>query len=130
MTHITTLAGGGASPEVLKVLEWVKAQLGKADQVVEEWHEGANFCRRYSSGFIEQGGVVGVTDSKGATISFRQPFQSANYSFQATPLQFASAKCYSCYSRDSKTASSINVTALSREGSFGSTDIDWFACGY
>lgn len=117
--------GGVSSPEVLKVLEWVKKS-----QVVEEWHEGANFFRKYASGFIEQGGVVGVTDSKGATISFRQPFQSANYSFQATPLQLASAKCYSCYSRDSKTASSINVTAMSREGNFGSTDIDWYACGY
>lgn len=122
--------GGGASPEVLKVLEWVKTQLGKADQVVEEWHEGANFYRKYSSGFIEQGGVTSQADSAGSTVSFHGPFKDSNYSFVTTPLEFSSTMCYACYSRGTKTASSINVVAMNRLGDFGATDIDWYACGY
>lgn len=53
--------GGVASPEVLKVLEWFKTQLGKADQVVEEWHEGSSFYRKYANGFIIQGADVPIT---------------------------------------------------------------------
>lgn len=59
-----------------------KNQLGKADQVVEEWHEGANFYRKYSSGFIEQGGFK--AQGAGYYVTLFKSFSSADYSVVAT----------------------------------------------
>lgn len=81
MTNTIPQVGGvSATPATKAVLEWFKRQLGKADQVVEEWHEGANFYRKYSSGFIEQGGVVEPCPTNGSSVSLNIPFSSANYS--------------------------------------------------
>jgi threonine aldolase len=64
------------------VLNWFKSQLGKADQVVEEWHEGANFYRKYASGFIEQGGFK--AQGAGCYVTLFKSFSSTDYSVVAT----------------------------------------------
>lgn len=63
-------------------MSWFKTQIGKADQVVEEWHEGANFYRKYSSGFIEQGGFK--AQGAGYYVTLFKSFSSADYSVVAT----------------------------------------------
>lgn len=98
--------------------------------VIETWSSGSDWYRVWSDGFIEQGGVTSQAGSAGSTVSFHGPFKDSNYSFVATPLQFSTSKCFVCYSRDTKTASSINVSAMNRNGEFGATDIDWYAFGY
>ena len=60
----------------------LKSQHGKADQVVEEWHEGANFYRKYASGFIEQGGFK--AQGAGYYVTLFKSFSSADYSVVAT----------------------------------------------
>lgn len=70
---------GGVNPQIKQVLDWLKGQIGQADQVVEEWHSSANFYRRYASGYIEQGGR---TDQKGVyniVQTLHTPFSSKNY---------------------------------------------------
>ena len=69
-----------ASADVLSALNWLKSQLGKADQVVEERHEGSSFYRKYSSGFIEQGGnIKSVTGSADKAVTFLKGFSSMDY---------------------------------------------------
>lgn len=74
--------GVSVNPTVKKVLTWFKTQIGKADQVVEEWHEGASFYRKYSSGFIEQGGFK--PQGAGYYVTLFKSFSSADYSVVAT----------------------------------------------
>lgn len=52
-----------------------KAQLGQADKVVYEWHEGKSFCRKYASGFMEQGGFA----KDGVEVTLPQPFSDTNF---------------------------------------------------
>lgn len=70
--------GGVASPEVLKVLEWFKSQLGQSDKVMEEWHEGVEFYRVYASGFIEQVGYV-TPHYNWTDVTFRKAFTNIPY---------------------------------------------------
>lgn len=116
--------GGVASPEVLKVLEWVKSQLGKADQVVEEWHEGANFFRKYASGFIEQGGKTDNSGLTGITQTLHVPFSSATYVIQlSTIIDFVTeGGADYIYPADQTTSSFKCVLA----GGYAY----WYACGY
>ena len=53
-----TASAGGANPQVKQVLDWIKTQIGQADQVVEEWHDENGFYRKHASGFIEQAGQI------------------------------------------------------------------------
>lgn len=69
-------------PTTKAVLEWFKTQLGKADQVVYEWHENGTFCRKYASGFMEQGGYT----QDGVTVTFPQPFSDAGYVLVGTTV--------------------------------------------
>lgn len=50
--------GGVSSPEVLKVFEWFKSQLGGGFQVVDFWanEDKTQWYRKWSNGFIECGG--------------------------------------------------------------------------
>ena len=124
--------GGVASPEVLKVLEWFKSQLGKADQVVEEWHEGANFYRKYSSGFIEQGGIV--VGNEVVKVTFGVPFTSGSYgsgyvvvalaeyaTVGITPAEKAVVMAYS------KTPTSVDLHGYAHGPD---VRINWHAFGY
>ena len=78
MTEVIPQVGGvSANPTTKAVLAWFKTQLGKADQVVEEWHEGSEWYRKHSNGFIEQGGIYSTESSDIATIAFNTPFAEA-----------------------------------------------------
>lgn len=110
--------GGVASPEVLKVLEWVKKS-----QIVEEWHEGANFYRKYASGFVEQGGLSpSPTDNTNVAVTLHVPFSSADYFVFSNYL-------YSYYTEKSygyvngQTTNGFNVFSFD-------TSFYWYACGY
>ena len=113
-----------------KVLEFLKNRNSADAYVVEVGGDSTSWYRVWSDGFIEQGGVTSQAGSAGSTVSFHEPFKDSNYSFVATPLQFSASRCYVCYSKDTKTASSINVVVMNRLGEFDATDIDWYACGY
>lgn len=53
--------------------------------IVATYHNGASWYRKWSDGFIEQGGYVAGGDSlDGASLQFILPFTSTNYVFNAT----------------------------------------------
>ena len=77
---------GGANPQIKQVLNWFKEQIGKADQVVEEWHDGANFYRKYASGYIEQGGKTDQSGIYNIVQTLHIPFSSGNYVVDLTSI--------------------------------------------
>lgn len=48
--------------------------------VIETWKSGSNWYRKWSDGFIEQGGVATVGNNKYAPVTFPHPFSNTYYS--------------------------------------------------
>lgn len=133
MTEVIPQAGGvSANPTTKAVLNWFKTQIGKADQVVEEWHEGANFYRKYSSGFIEQGGIA--VGNEVVKVTFGVPFTSGSYgsgyvvvalaeyaTVGITPEERAEVMAYS------KTPTSVDLHGYAHGSD---VRINWYAFGY
>ena len=47
--------------------------------LVSTWTNGTSWYRKYSDGFIEQGGYMGVTGTTSFTVTFPTPFAGASY---------------------------------------------------
>ena len=125
---IPQVVWGGVSvnPSTKAVLEWVKTQIGKADQVVEEWHEGSEWYRKHSNGFIEQGGIYSTESSDIATIAFNTPFAEAEsvrvLVHRDTPFD-SSQEWHSHFLAYNVTASNFMLRSAN-------PNRRWFACGY
>lgn len=52
---------------------------GGNSKVIEEWHEGTEWYRVWSDGFIEQGGEATASNNGLATITLHKPYSSTNY---------------------------------------------------
>lgn len=87
-TELSVMGGGSdtaidAKAETLKTLNFFNERLN--DGVVETWESGTNWYRKYSDGWIEQGGYIEAdipTFGDGPHVNFHKPFSSTNY----TPL--------------------------------------------
>lgn len=127
MTEVIPQVGGVLSdPQIKAVLNWVKSQLGKADQVVEEWHEGANFYRKHSSGFIEQGGYMSTPRNVNAavSISFHKSFSSADTVNVLATGRSKNAETDTASQIHSVTATSFSVYDWNNRTTY------WYAFGY
>lgn len=127
MTEVMPQVGGvSADPTVKAVLSWFKTQIGKADQVVEEWHEGSNFYRKYSSGFIEQGGYMSTPRNGdiAVSVSFHKSFSSADTVNVLTTGRMANAASDTANSLYSVTATSFSVY------DWAGRTTHWYAFGY
>ena len=120
---------GGANPQIKQVLDWLKTQIGQADQVVEEWHDENGFYRKYASGFIEQGGSFFKGNWSAETISLPTNFSSKNYVVTITSYRPNGAS-FSWVSVDALTISSFKAQANSYEGRYYTEGLYWYACGY
>lgn len=127
MTDNTALAGG-ANPQVKQVLDWMKTQIGQADQVVEEWHDETGFYRKHASGFIEQAGQIpAVTgNSRVKTVSLWIPFATTKY-FVAVNNGTSSNNqaTYRVCAAWERGTSQFKALEWSLP-----TDACWYACGY
>lgn len=70
---------------VKKVLDYLKANGGGTSKVIDEWHEGTEWYRVWSSGLIEQGGEIESVNGI-AAITLHKPYSDANY--HATAMCF------------------------------------------
>ena len=68
-----------ANANVKKVLDSLKSK----GTIVEEWHDGSEWYRVWSSGLIEQGGIA-VIKSSLATVTLRKAYSDTNYHATAT----------------------------------------------
>lgn len=114
-----------ANADVKKTLEWMKSRIEEAggkSTVVSEWRSGTKWYRKWSSGFIEQGGFVKSGDNQGLLISLNTPFKTTDYYATANSTYAASTDRGWGYVRD-RTTSSFLVVACE-------PSIYWYACGY
>jgi len=98
--------------------EWVR---GKG-VLVESWHSGANWYRKYSDGWIEQGGEGAV--GRDVIIMLHTPFSDTNY--------YATAMGHGGYAwSDNVSSCTLNYTTTSFTAITNQGDkCKWYACGY
>lgn len=101
--------------------------------VIETWHNGYNWYRKWSDGFIEQGGRYSKTapGGGGGTVSLNISFKDTSYILSLTSLVKSSGIDVK---KDSITTSSFSYShynlASDDTGLYSTTEITWYACGY
>ena len=82
---------------------------GKKVVCVESWRSGYNWYRKYSDGFIEQGGTFGANTGSWADVTFSLPiaFSNTNYNIFLQG-NWNGPECSSCWVH-ARSASSITV---------------------
>ena len=99
--------------------------------VVESWHSGTTWYRKYADGFIEQGGFDANTTSwVERNITLPTAFTTVNYSIftQYTSTSIGSAVENSGASITNRTKTSFKLFNCSNTGAQVGTA--WYACGY
>ena len=100
--------------------------------LVDSWRSGANWWRKWSDGFIEQGGILStnfyVRDYGSASnrLSFHTAFSSTDYYVGSVDNQTHAST--SCIGRSTSNAT-LQTTARA-SNSYRVTSILWYACGY
>ena len=122
MDKVSRVGGVLADPTVKAVLEQFKKS-----QVIEEWHEGANFFRKYASGFIEQGGFL--SESGQTQITLHTAFQSTDYCvlfgfYQSSWVQGIWTETRYTNRVEIRGGSSASASGATTKPTF------WYACGY
>lgn len=92
--------------------------------VRETWHKGSAWYRKYSDGWIEQGGEFTKQRDTNITVSFPVAFSNTNYTIATSQYSQHSSSGPGCAFTDKLT------TGITHNyGSWGS-QWGWFACGY
>lgn len=100
--------------------------------LVGSWRSGANWWRKWSDGFIEQGGILGTNFSVGGyrstsnTLSFHIAFSSTDYYVGSVDNQEHAST--SCIGRATSTAT-LQTTARGNN-TYHVASILWYACGF
>lgn len=92
--------------------------------LVEAWHSGSSWYRKYSDGWIEQGGEFTKHRDTNITVSFPVAFRDTNYTIATSQYSNSSGNAPVCSFTD-KTKTGITHNY----GTWGSK-WGWFACGY
>ena len=97
---------------------------GKNVVCVSSWNSGTEWYRKYSDGYIEQGGRLGAYSG---TISYPLAFSNTVYTFLSMPFGRVSNNYY-VTETSSMTTTSISVTW---DGEVSKPNgVMWYACGY
>lgn len=118
---------------VMSAVAQVQAQVGAiptpSAYITKTWRSGASWYRKWSDGFLEQGGLYTSTSSAIITLTLNAPFSSTDYAFYRSP-QWAgtglSGTLY-CMGFDSKAKTSVKFHTDSVK--FYQM-MYWYACGY
>lgn len=91
--------------------------------LVDSYHNGTEWYRIYSDGWIEQGGEVGASGQ--TTVTFPKAFSNTNYTVVATSIGTNGEIYAQCIQRTSAT----QMTIYNHGGSAAFAK-SWYACGY
>ena len=99
--------------------------------IVEAWSSGTSWYRKYSDGWIEQGDVYVHTAAQNATLyeiatTLHTPFATTKYNVQLQGVGFGTSSASQALYAKNKSQSSFTLCWQNK----GSTEIDWYACGY
>ena len=106
--------------------KWVR---GKG-VLIESWREGTEWYRKYSDGWIEQGGYSDSAQNTELTISFHKPFSDANYTLlvSLSGTEPYNGSLYAGYfSTWGRTATSFKLYGYLTSSTIAKM---WYACGY
>lgn len=94
--------------------------------VKEIWKSGTEWCRIFSDGWIEQGGIL--KESSG-TVSFHKGFSNTGYTFLHTPNLSGMSGQWFAWGVSSKTTTSIKISMVGGANTAPSS-MCWVAYGY
>lgn len=104
--------------------------------VVETWNEGDSWYRKWSDGWVEQGGIYsfGATQSGSQvdiTITFPVNFLDTTYVtsiiFGSNDTEYNAIYCFGCRH---KTTSTISIDGIGLNNGQTVSRLEWTACGY
>ena len=95
-----------------------------APYVVEEWHYGVNWYRKWSTGFIEQGGRITVSGSS-QKVNFFKSFSNTDYTLTNANYysNVPSGEHLLCFGN-------LTISGFTRYGSPSWQGTFWYACGF
>lgn len=104
---------------------------GHTHHVVETWHEGTEWYRVYSDGWIEQGGFINNSFASGyGQVTLNKPFSNTNYtivmSYKTINASYGSSANSTFQGAYYITTSGFKYTGSSIDG----IQRSWYACGY
>jgi len=121
------VAGEGGKPTTLKQ-NCNKCNKLNHDYVVETWRseDGVNWYRKWSDGWIEQGGYSWVNGDKDITVTLPITFSDMNYTVIATNRSGFHVGNDAGVAAIPKAANQITLL----NGVTSGVNITWYACGY
>lgn len=90
--------------------------------ITTTWHSGTSWYRKWSDGWIEQGGRI---TTKVTTISFHAAFKDTNYTVTVSQNSSASANV-SRVAISARATSNFTIPTIED----AALPFSWFACGY
>ena len=114
---------------MLKTLSFFKEHMGE-HVVVESGETSTGWWRKWSDGFIEQGG----TTTSGAwtnppTLTFMKAFKDTNYKIVGTVIGKNDVLGLMVYFSN-KTTNTVGVIGSNNGGGVQTREVDWYAMGY
>lgn len=94
--------------------------------VKEVWKSGTEWCRIFSDGWIEQGGIL---KRNSGTVSFHKGFSNTDYTFLHTPNLSGMSGQWFAWGVSSKTTASIKISMVGGANTAPSS-MCWVAYGY
>lgn len=92
--------------------------------VNKTWNNGSSWYRKYSDGWIEQGGAFTKNRDTNVTVTFPVAFRDTNYTIATSQYAPHSGNSPGCVF-----TSKTNTGIIHNQGSWGG-EWGWFACGY
>ena len=114
-----------ADPAVLKVLTELNKKIDSVGGVVQSFvsEDGTQWYRKYSDGWIEQGGYEGDATFNTLPVTLLVPFSNTNYTILAVAKTAGSVKGIRARILDASTIELQRIDSPNINGF-------WFACGY
>ena len=116
----------GGGKQALQKVTALESRVGALEggkpkaSIVETWHSGSSWYRKYSDGWIEQGGDVG--DNR--TINLHKPYKNTSYTVVGTGKRSSTVGSYENFDIQTKRTTSFVWIGQNPTGAL------WFACGY
>lgn len=119
-----------ANETVKKVLNHMNEKIDSVGGVIDKWQDGqGNFWRKYSDGFIEQGGLSISDSSADCVVTFPKSFATDDFTVVMTGNGKFSGSAAPFYMQ----IYSFTRTSFTRHGRMDSSLSEratWYACGY
>lgn len=124
---IATNVGSVDIQNVMSAVNAVQAQVGEIPKpkayITETWHSGTSWYRKWSDGWVEQGGEMVKASTEKVTL--HTPYTSTNYCVQGTPTTQSTMSSPRIFV-ENKTTTSFGLSM----SSYNIKSCAWYAYGY